>query len=304
MDSTLKAPGRLPPLPALRAFEAAARLSNMARAAEELFVTPGAVSHQIKALEEQLGYALFVREGRGVRLTVEGRRLAVKVNEALCGVSAELETIRRERERPRVVLTSLPSFAGKWLTPRLSRFIARYPDIELWVHASKTREDLAGQGIDLAIRVGFGPWPGLYAQRFMDDDFVVVASPLLAGGLQRPGDLAGRKLLRSDNEPWRRWFDAAGLADWPEPRQGIVYNDSALLVQAAVEGQGIALARRMLIQDELAAGTLKQLFALTVPMEWPYWLVTASPPPYRPALQALIDWLWEEAGVDEPPPVA
>ncbi|KAF0813939.1 Glycine cleavage system transcriptional activator [Andreprevotia sp. IGB-42] len=299
MNSPLKAPGRLPSLPALRAFEAAARLGNMAQAAEELFVTPGAVSHQVKALEEQLGYALFIREGRGVRLTAEGRRLAGVLNGAFGTIAAEVETMRRERERPRVVITCVPSFAAKWLTPRLKHFIGAHPEIELWVHSSLTREDIAAQGIDLAIRVGRGVYPGLYAQHFMEDDFIVVASPALAGGLPRqPAGLAGRMLLRSNNEPWRRWFDEAGLNDWPEPSQGIVFNDSALLVQAAAEGQGIALARRLLIQDEVASGRLVPLFDLTVPLELPYWLVTTTPPPHRPALQLFIDWLWEQARLD------
>jgi LysR family glycine cleavage system transcriptional activator len=285
----------LPSLPALRAFEAAARLGNMAQAAAELFVTPGAISHQIKALEAQLGYPLFARDGRGVKLTVEGTRLAGVLNGALLSVAGEIEAIRRERERPRIVVTCLPSFAAKWLTPRLRDFIERHPDIELWLHSSKTREDLVAQGIDLAIRVGHGNYPGLYTQHFVEDEFLVVASPTLTGGLpQQPADLQGRVLLRSDNEPWRRWFDAAGLADWPEPTQGVVFNDSALLVQAATEGQGIALARRLLVEEEIASGKLLQLFPLTVPLDMPYWLVTTTPPPYRPALQLFIDWLWQQ----------
>ncbi|MGQ5523083.1 transcriptional regulator GcvA [Chitinimonas sp. PSY-7] len=295
IDSLVSSPGRLPSLPALRAFEAAARLGSGVRAAEELFVTPGAISHQIKALEAQLGYLLFVREGRRLTLTPEGKRLAICLNRFLVGVGQELADIKREHERPRITLTALPSFSARWLTPRLGRFIQTRPDVELWVQPSATLEKLGGpSGIDLAIRMGTGSWPGLHAEHFFDEHFLVVASPHLPNGLpSAPAELAGRNLLRSVGEPWRPWFELAGL-DWPEPNQGLIFNDSGLLVHAVVEGQGIGLARRSLVQNDLAAGRLVQLFELTLPSHWSYWLVTAGPPPYRPVLQVFIDWLKTE----------
>lgn len=294
LDSAFDAPGRLPSLPALRAFEAAARLGSVARAAEELFVTPGAVSHQIKSLEDQLGYALFVRQGRGLALTPEGRRLAEKLNRLLVDVGRELAAIQQERERPRLTISAVPSFSARWLAPRLGRFIERHPQVELWVHSSKQVEQLAANGIDLGIRLGPGNWPGVHAEPFFEEHFVVVASPKLVGGLPRtPAELAGRQLLRGDSEPWQPWFALAGL-DWPEPSQGLVFNDSGLVVQAAVDGQGIALARRSLVQDELASRRLVPLFDLTLPFAWRYWLVTATPPPHRPVLQIFVDWLREE----------
>lgn len=294
LDSVFQAPGRLPSLPALRAFEAAARAGSVARAADELFVTPGAISHQIKSLEEQLGYTLFVRQGRGLALTPEGRRLALKLNQMLVEVGRELGAIQQERERPRLTVTAVPSFSARWLAPRLGRFIERHPQIELWVQSSKQVEQLATNGIDLAIRLGPGNWPGVHAMPFFEEYFVVVASPQLPGELPAtPADLAGRLLLRGEGEPWLPWFQLAGL-DWPEPTQGLVFSDSGLIVQAAVDGQGIALARRSLVQDELASGRLLQLFPLTLPFPWRYWLVTANPPPLRPVLQTFVDWLREE----------
>lgn len=295
MDSLFEAPGRLPSLPALRAFEAAARLGSGARAAAELFVTPGAISHQIKSLEAQLGYALFVREGRGLQLTADGERLALSLNRLLVGVAAALDEIRRERERPRLSVTALSSFSARWLTPRLGRFIEQQPQVELLLQSSVMLEKLGGAGgIDLAIRMGAGQWPGVHAEPFFEECFMVVASPSLAGGLPaNPAALAGRALLRTAGEPWLPWFRAAGL-DWAEPDHGLVFTDSGLLVQAAVEGQGIGLARHSLCQDDLAAGRLVQLFGLTVPHRWRYWLVTASPPPHRPVLQTFIDWLRAE----------
>ncbi|WP_269532170.1 transcriptional regulator GcvA [Chitinimonas sp. BJYL2] len=291
----MESPGRLPSLPALRAFEAAARLGSVARAAAELFVTPGAVSHQISGLETQLGYALFVRQGRGIALTPEGRRLAATVNRLLMGVGQELDAIRRERERPRLVVTVLPSFSARWLTPRLGRFIEDHPDIELWVQTSKQIESLAESGMDLAIRIGPGQWRGLHAQPFLHEYFLVVASPRLSGGLPgTPDALAGKPLLRAIDEPWQPWFASVGL-DWQEPDHGLVFSDSGMLVQAAVEGQGIALARRSLVQDELASGKLVQVFSQTLAHPWAYYLVTTQAPPHRPVLQTLIDWLNAEA---------
>lgn len=295
MNSLVDLPGKLPSLPALRAFEAAARLGSGARAAAELFVTPGAVSHQIKSLEAQLGYPVFGREGRGLVLTPEGKRLAQVVNRLLVGVAQELAAIKREHETPRLTVTALSSFSARWLTPRLGRFIEDHPEIELWVQSSTTLERLGGPGgIDLAIRMGSGQWPGVHAEHFFDECFMVVASPKLAGGLpSSPAELAGRPLLRAAGEPWKPWFELAGLP-WPEPGQGLIFSDSGLLVQAAVDGQGIALARRSLAQDDVAAGRLVQLFAQTLPFHWSYWLVTPNPPPHRPVLQTFIDWLREQ----------
>ncbi|WP_223879087.1 transcriptional regulator GcvA [Chitinimonas arctica] len=294
MDSLFEMPGKLPSLPALRAFEAAARTGSVARAAEELFVTPGAVSHQIKSLEAQLGYSLFVRQGRGLALTPEGCRLAHTVNRLLVAVGNELDAIKRERERPKLTVTALPSLAARWLTPRLGRFIEQNSEVELWVQSSKQLQSLATDGIDLAIRMGLGGWPGVYSEHFFDDYFMVVASPHLPGGLPRtPAELRGRSLLRGEEEPWQPYFELAGL-DLPEPSQGLVFSDSGMLVQAAIEGQGIALARRSLVQDDLCAGRLLRLFELSLPYERSYWLVTPTPPPHRPVLQTFIDWLKAE----------
>ncbi|HEY9103529.1 transcriptional regulator GcvA [Chitinimonas sp.] len=294
MDSIFETPPKLPSLPALRAFEAAARTGSVARAAAELFVTPGAVSHQVKGLEEQLGYPLFVRQGRGLALTPEGRRLAAALNRTFVTVGNELEAIRRERERPKLTVTVLPSFTARWLTPRLGRFIEANPEVELWVQSSNQLESLAESGIDMGIRVGPGSWRGVHAEFFFREYYLVVASPHLPGGLpKQPEELQGRPLLRVMDEPWKPWFERVGL-DWPEPSQGLVFTDSGLLVQAAVAGQGIALARRSLVHDDLASGRLIKVFDTELPFQWAYWLVTPLPPPHRPVLQTFINWLREE----------
>jgi LysR family glycine cleavage system transcriptional activator len=293
-SSVFQTPGKLPSLPALRSFEAAARLGSIARAADALCVTAGAVSHQVKDLEAQLGYALFVRQGRGIRLTAEGRRLALSFNRLLFGVSQELAAIAQERDRPRLAVTVLPSFAARWLGPRLGRFIERHPDIELLLQSSRQINDLSVDGLDLAVRLGKGPWPGVNAEFYAREYCVVVASPELSAGLPRSiSDLATKPLLCSDTEPWRPWFAYMGL-DWPEPHQGVLFNDSGLVVQAALQGHGIGLARLSLVRDELASGKLLQLFAPAMPMEYVYWLVTPQAPPHRPVLQLFIDWLKDE----------
>ncbi|GHD69243.1 transcriptional regulator GcvA [Jeongeupia chitinilytica] len=295
MDSPFKSPGKLPSLPALRAFEAAARHGHFGRAADELFVTHGAISHQIRALEDTLGFALFTRDGRGVKLTAEGRRLAATLNASLCDIGGTIAELQHERARPRVVLTCLPSFAAKWLTPRLGSFIDRHPEIEIWIRSTKAREDLAAEGIDLGLRVGPGDWPGVHCEPLMRDAFVVVASPDIPGGLPAtPADLARWPLLRSSTEPWHDWFVAAGL-DWPEPQQGLVFSDSGLLVQSVLDRQGIGLAREVLVHDDLAAGRLVRVFPFSVPMAGAYWLIAPAPPPYRPAVATFVDWLRNEA---------
>jgi LysR family glycine cleavage system transcriptional activator len=245
-------------------------------------------------LEEQLGFELFARQGRGIVLTPEGRRLAQTLNRLLVDVANELAAIRVERDRPRLSISTVPSFSARWLTPRLGRFIEQHAQVELWVQSSIVVEQLAASGIDLAIRLGAGSWPGVHAEPFMDEIFLVVASPRLPGGLpKQPADLAGRSLIRGEDEPWAPWFELAGL-DWPEPTQGLVFSDSGLSVQAAIAGQGIALARRSLVLDDLAAGRLCQVFDLTLPFKWGYWLVTSSAPPHRPVLAHMIDWLGQE----------
>ena len=238
-----------------------------------LFRSHGAISHQIKALEEDLGVRLVERAGRGIRLTDEGTRFAARISGALAEIAAAVREIT-ERTNPRQLRVSVvPSFAAGWLLPRMRKFMALHPDIDLDVHASMGIVDFRRDDVDLAVRYGFGKWPGLTAEHLLDDEFFPVCSPQIAGGVPaEPQDLARYTLLRSEDEHWQPWFHAAGL-DWPEPSRGPIFNDSAHMLQAAVEGQGIALGRRSIAGMDLVHGTLVQPFDIRVPAARKFYLV-------------------------------
>ena len=280
---------------ALRALEAAARFRSLTRAAESLNLTHGAISHQIKALEAELGVALVERAGRGIRLTDVGERFAARVRLAFDELHAALREARDRANPRRLRVTTTPSFAARWLLPRIGRFMAAHPDIDLDVSANLAIVDLARDEIDVAIRYGLGHWPGLHAEFLHDDHFFPVASPRLVGAHppKRPEDLARFPLLRTDDEPWRPWFDAAGL-DWPEPERGPIFNDSAHLMQAAVAGQGVALARRVLLGEDLDNGLLVRLSDVVVPSPRQYYLVCLPRDVDAPKIAALRGWLNDE----------
>ena len=285
-------PDRLPPMQALRAFEAAARARSLTRAAESLHLTHGAISHQIKALEAEFGIRLIERAGRGIRLTDEGERFAARVRAALADLADAVQEVT-DRANPRQLRVSvLPSFAARWLLPRIGRFFAANPDIDLDVSASNATADFNRDNIDVAIRHGFGEWPGLAAEFLMDESYFPVCSPRLSGGQlpARPADLSRYTLLRSNGESWAPWFQAAGL-DWPEPSRGPMFNDTSHTLQAAIEGQGIALARTSLIGNDLHNGVLVRLFDISVPSPRKYFLV--YPPRFAesPKLAAFRRWL-------------
>ena len=233
---------RLPAMQALRAFDAAARLSSLSRAAESLHLTHGAISHQIKALEAELGVALVERAGRGIRLTEEGERFAARVREALDRLAEAVRDVTDKSNPRRIRVSVVPSFAARWLLPRIGRFIAAHPDIDLDVRATLVLVDFQRDDVDFAVRHGRGDWPGVVAEPMFEETYFPVCSPRLAGGRlpARPADLAHHVLLRGEGEPWTPWFRAAGL-DWPEPTRGAMFNDSSHMVQAAAEGQGIAI---------------------------------------------------------------
>ena len=234
-------PERVPPLAALRALDAVARTGSLTKAARDLFVTHGAVSHQLTALEADLGVTLVERAGRGVRLTDEGARLAQRVRSAL-GEIAEAMREARERRNPRQLrVTVIPSFAARWLLPRIGRFMAAHPDIDVDVRATAAVVDFRHDDADCGIRNGSGHWLGVVAEHLFDDDCFPVCSPRLAGGRlpKKPADLANYTLLRGDGELWKPWFEAAGV-DLPEPTRGPVFSDSSHMMQAAAEGQGVA----------------------------------------------------------------
>jgi LysR family glycine cleavage system transcriptional activator len=284
---------KVPPLGTLRAFEAAARLESFSRAAEEIFVTHGAVSHQIRSLERALGTALFLRNGRRVSLTAEGRHFAERVRAALRDLAEAAQFVRRAERGRALTVSMLPSFAARWLLPRLNRFMERHPAIAVNIHTSLTLVDFQRDEVDLAIRFGRGNWPDLEAEKFLDDEFFPVASPRFNRGRlpARPADLSKFRLMRSDDELWTPWFRAAGV-NLEEPRSPI-FSDSSLVLQAAADKRGIALARRTIVEADLQAGKLVRLFNIAVPADGANYLVW--PKGKLSANAALLrDWLLEE----------
>ena len=287
----------LPPLNALRAFEAAARHMSFSKASEELGVTPTAVSHQIKHLEAHLGTALFRREPRRLTLTADGAAWASELSEVFRRLADANRLLRRTRapERPRVSVSVLPSLGARWLAPRLGRFLSQHRDVDVLISPTSHLVDFAVEPVDLAIRYGKGRYPGLVVEKLADDDFVVVCAPRLGAKVRRVPDLAGQVLL-CDDEPdvWVTWFAARGERG-ASGAGTVTLTDSAMVVTAAVEGQGVAMARRSLAVEDLAAGRLTLLFPRTrTPTGRAYYMVAPRENLERPAVAAFRDWLREE----------
>lgn len=288
----------LPSLSALRAFEAAARHLSVTLAARELCVTPGAVSLQVKELEAALGVQLFLRRPRSLALTAEGADYFVTLRTAF-RLMREATAEITARARPAVLtLTCTPGFALQWLVPRLGSFEARMPGIDVRISPSNRRMDFALDGIDLAVRHGFGRYEGLVAERLVDDELVPVCSPALAAGasLSTPAQLAGFTLLHDEHRhDWPLWLEAAGAAEVDAAR-GPLFVDSNGAIEAARAGLGVALVRRSLVHRELAAGTLLAPFHQGVASALAYFLVYPAGVLERPAVAAFREWLLAQAG--------
>ncbi|MEQ8967924.1 MAG: transcriptional regulator GcvA [Azospirillaceae bacterium] len=296
---------RLPALNALRAFEAAARHLSFAKAAAELHVTPAAISHQVKALEEDLGVPLFRRFNRQVLLTDAGQALAPGVRDGIDAMRAAVEQVNAICCRGPLTVTVPPSMASKWLLPRLERFRAREPEVDVRISATDRIVDLMHEDVDLAVRYGAGDYPGLVVEKLLDEKVFPVCAPALLEGpdpLRTPDDLARHTLLHdfthggSAGYPtWRMWLTAAGVVDAVDPDRGPAYDPSSMVVQAAVEGEGVALGRSVLVAADLAAGRLVKPFEGEIEVAFAYWVVM---PPNReglPRVAAFKDWLMTEA---------
>ncbi len=284
---------------ALRAFEAAARMRSLSRAAESLHLTHGAISHQIKSLEADFGVRLVEREGRGIRLTDEGERFATRVRAVLSDLGDAVREVT-ERANPRQLRVSvIPSFAARWLLPRIGKFFAQHPEIDLDVIANNALADFKRDGVDVAIRHGLGDWSGVVSEYVLDDVTFPVCNPRLNNGRlpARPADLARYTLLRSEGESWKSWFEAAGL-DWPEPTRGPAFSDSSHTMQAAIDGQGIALARSSLLGNDVHNGVLIQLFDIVVPLPKKYFLVYPPRLADSPKLAPFRQWLFDEVAAE------
>lgn len=287
--------GRLPPLGALRAFEAAARHLSFTRAADELHVTQAAISHQIRQLEDDLGSRLFVRLNRALRLTDDGRALLPFVRDGFAQLRAGIDRLRAAGRGGVLTLTAPPSFAASWLVPRLGRFQAAHPGLEVRLHTSTRMVDFRREGIDAGIRYGRGTWPSLATVRLLADDLFPVCAPALRDQARR--DLAGVPLLHVQNFPddWRRWLAAAGI-EGVDPERGSWLDSAALAYEAAASGLGVAMGRSNLVADAIAAGRLVAPFGVELPADVAYYLVC---PPESAGLAKVVafrDWLLAEVG--------
>jgi LysR family glycine cleavage system transcriptional activator len=300
LPTGLPRPLALPSLHGLRVFEAAARHLSFTEAARELSVSQTAVSHQIKALENELSTSLFRRTKRQVELTEEGRAWALELGEIfsrLHAVNRRLRQAPRSRRRE-ITLSIIPSFGSRWLVPRLGKFLDRHTDTEVRISASERLVDLAAEGIDLGIRYGFGRYPGLVSEKLADDAWVVVCSPALIAKkrLKTPADLAEHVLLEDDApDAWARWLAVNGVRK-PTKARRTELTDSSMLIEAALRGQGVGLARFSLASDELAAGRLVLPFpkARSLATGLAYYLAAPRESLRRPVVAAFRDWLLEE----------
>lgn len=298
---------RLPPLNAMRAFEAAARHGSFALAAAELAVTPAAISQQVKALEAQLQLALFRRLPRGLALTEAGRAYLPGLSDGLDRLAAATAHLREGSMTGTVSITSLASFAAGWLVPRLSDFRRQYPGIDLRIDTSRHIVDFAREDVDLAIRFGAGPFSGLEALHLLDEEIFPVVSPALLHGpqpLARFEDVVHHVLLHDvdalPKQPWmhwRAWLARDGL-DEAAASRGLFFTDSNVLITAAVAGQGVALGRVPLLGEHLAKGRLVRLFERSWRAEWSYYVVAPAAQLRRPLVRAFVDWLLAQASIE------
>jgi LysR family glycine cleavage system transcriptional activator len=298
---------RLPPLNALRAFEAAARHLNFSRAADELSVTPGAVSQQIQNLEDYVGVALFKRTPKGLLLTDAAQTALPALREAFDRLAEAASLLTAAVDGRRLTLTAPPSFAAKWLVPRLKRFEEAYPQVDVWLSADMDIVDFAAGEIDMAIRYGAGRYPGLELQRLMSETVIPVASPSLLADhpLNGPGDLAGHTLLH-DGSPdadescpdWSMWLAARGVRGVDGTR-GPRFNQSSLVIEAAMGGRGVALAKRTLARDDLDAGRLVVPMQIATAVDFAYYLVHPKAKGRLPQVKAFVGWITAEAAAHE-----
>lgn len=292
---------RLPPLSTLPVLEAAARLQSFSAAAEELHVTHGAISHQIRSLEDHLGVRLFAREGRRVTVTPDGASLAEQVRQALGLIASAVEAISPKARESRLTISVLPSFASRWLMPHMGGFLEKHPELEVHVQASIGLANFTSDGVDVAIRFGKGPWPGVHVERIAGDSHFVVCSPefLRRHKPETVADLLKLPLIRTELEYWVTWFKAAGIDEVPRMK-GAEYNDAAMVLQAALDGEGIALTRRSLAESDLAKGRLVRPFDIEVAAPESYFLVCLPQHRHSRKVTAFRDWLFSEIEWESP----
>jgi LysR family transcriptional regulator, glycine cleavage system transcriptional activator len=291
-------PRRLPQLNALKAFEAAARHVSFTRAAEELCVTQGAVSHQVKALESELGIKLFNRDRQKLIITDAGRDYLSVVRDAFDRIAMESERLVQRQGSGLLTVSTSPDFAAKWLVHRLGRFAEAHPKIDLRVSGTLHHVDFAREDVDIAVRHGDGHWPGLHVTQLCTEHLFAVCSSALASSLKQPSDVLKLPLLHLDDRTaWTEWFTAAGVIG-PDVLHGPILNRASMLIDAAADGQGVALARTTLAAWDLIHGRLVRPFPIAVPLSKSYWIVCPKASANLPKLVAFRDWLVAQASED------
>lgn len=298
---------QLPPLNALRAFEAAGRHLSFTKAADELNVTPGAISHQIKTLEESLNTPLFHRLTRALRLTDAGKAALPTISQGLDKLAQGVEQMHAHCESGVLTISVSPSFGAIWLVPRLENFRREHPEIEIRMDGTERLADLQHDNIDVALRYGPGGYSGVRVDHLFGQVNTPVCSPVLLAGenpLNRPRDLRHHTLLHVDwkeaEASWRMWLLAADLHHI-DPTRGPLFNMEAMAVQAALDGQGVALVGKKLVEDHLASGRLICPFDenLSKPLAFSYYLLSALDSVGQPKIEAFRNWLLKEVSVSQ-----
>lgn len=295
------------PLNALRVFEAAARHLSFSKAAGELHVTPAAISHQIKGLEERWGRQLFTRNNRNLALTDTGHLILPEVSEAFAMLERAVDRLGAADDPRALIVSSAPSVAAKWLLPRLSRFQDAHPEIDVHISASNLVVDFAKDRVDVALRFGRGPYPGLHADVLLEGDLFPICSPSLLTGdhpLREPRDLRHHTLLHDDSWrfggptlDWEMWLRAAGVTDVDVGR-GPHFDSAGMAIEAAVLGRGIVLSTYSTASVDIAAGRLVRPFDLGLPLDFKVHFVCPPAALERPNICVFHEWIMSEAAAD------
>ncbi|MDQ6213714.1 LysR substrate-binding domain-containing protein [Achromobacter insolitus] len=286
------------PLQALRTFVEVSQRGSITAAAQALHVTPGAISQQIRLLEERLGIVLLVRERHGMRMTEAGADVYPMLSAAFAQIDKAVDMLEAMKARQSLTVSTVATFAASWLVPRLGRFKQRHPHIEIRVEATPALVDLRRDPVDVALRHGLGDYPGLDVVPLMAPVLVPVAAPGLAASvtLAEPADCLDYPLLHdADRADWPLWLSAHGVAQDPRAQRGNAFDDDFLLIRAAESGQGLALVPAAHAQEEIAAGRLVQVLDKPWPSRFAYYAVSRPGAAQRPEVRAFIDWILEEA---------
>jgi len=288
------------PLNALRSFEASARHLSFTRAAIELNVTQAAVSHQVKLLESRLKVTLFKRLPRGLMITAEGEALLPVLRESFDRMADMIERFEAGQVRDVLMIGAVGTFAIGWLLPRLADFRRRHPFVDLRLSTNNNRVDLAAEGLDYAIRFGNGAWHGLEAIELFEAPLSPLSIPEIAERLREPADLMKETLLRSyRSDEWDRWFAANDLVCPPTLLKGAVFDSSLTMMEAALQGAGVALCPPLMFPRHLATGAIRQPFATSISIG-SYWLTRQKSRSPTPAMELFESWLLNAAAAERP----